>query len=567
MIRRYEVDGVPTLLAPPLVGGEMLAGLTFRVGRADESHAQAGITHLVEHLALHPLGLTNYHFNGATGTVVTLFHIRGREPDIVSFLAGVCDALIDLPVERLATEKEVLRTEARSRTRDVTEAMAVWRYGARGFGMAGYPEWGVHQLGADDVCRWAESWFTRDNAVLWIAGERVPADLRLRMRSGSRRGVPAPSSALPVTPAFFQHPWNGVVFDGLVRRSTAATVFAELLRRELFRSLRQEGGLSYTTQVAYDPRGDEFALLTAMADALPEKQDAVLGGLVDVLAKLRVGRIEHDDVEAVRAKAQESLRHPDQLAGQLPAHAMNLLTDFPDRTVEELRAELQAVTVADMYALAQELTSTGLLQVPEGHTADWAGFEPAPAFSTDAVTGSRHKSLQDKDVQLVVGPDGASLVTAHGPITVRYADCEAKLAWPDGGRQLIGADGMSIQVEPTMYAIDAAAMARLDAAVPPAVTVAMPTRDADAIPRPAPKPAPVRTRAEKASMTVFLVLGILAALVSGLFTLATAISSPQDELNTPSWYGTLVVCWLITTWLFLRSTGWRLRRQARAART
>jgi hypothetical protein len=40
---------------------------------------------------------------------------------------------------------------------------------------------------------------------------------------------------------------------------------------------------------AYDPRGDGCASVVALADALPDKQDAALGGFADVLPKLRVG--------------------------------------------------------------------------------------------------------------------------------------------------------------------------------------------------------------------------------------------------------------------------------------
>ena len=52
---RSSVDGVPVFWTES--GDEMLAGLVFRVGRADESLARGGITHLVEHLALYPLGV------------------------------------------------------------------------------------------------------------------------------------------------------------------------------------------------------------------------------------------------------------------------------------------------------------------------------------------------------------------------------------------------------------------------------------------------------------------------------------------------------------------------------
>lgn len=57
--RRIEVDGIPVLLAPS--AGQMRAGLMFRVGRADETLATNGVTHLVEDLAPHRHGTADYH--------------------------------------------------------------------------------------------------------------------------------------------------------------------------------------------------------------------------------------------------------------------------------------------------------------------------------------------------------------------------------------------------------------------------------------------------------------------------------------------------------------------------
>jgi hypothetical protein len=45
---RTSVDGVPAFWTH--AGGGMAAGLVFRVGRADESLARGGVTHLIEHL-------------------------------------------------------------------------------------------------------------------------------------------------------------------------------------------------------------------------------------------------------------------------------------------------------------------------------------------------------------------------------------------------------------------------------------------------------------------------------------------------------------------------------------
>ena len=88
MIRRLDVDGVPVLLGP--TAGPMQAGLVFRVGFADEPLARRGITHLLEHLALYPLGLGDYHFNGTTG----------RRAHVVPH-AGLADGRRQLPYRGL----------------------------------------------------------------------------------------------------------------------------------------------------------------------------------------------------------------------------------------------------------------------------------------------------------------------------------------------------------------------------------------------------------------------------------------------------------------------------------
>ncbi|MFD0594182.1 hypothetical protein ACFQZ4_18355 [Catellatospora coxensis] len=124
------------------------------------------------------------------------------------------------------------------------------------------------------------------------------------------------------------------------------------------------------------PRGDGYATVSAYADALPEKQDAVLGGFVDVLARLRHGTIDPAGVTAVQNKSLENLNHPEIEAARLPGHALNLLTGQRNLTVDELRAELSAVTVAQVHAVAVEAYDTALLQTPCRTTADWAASPP-----------------------------------------------------------------------------------------------------------------------------------------------------------------------------------------------
>ncbi|WP_037802263.1 M16 family metallopeptidase [Streptomyces sp. NRRL F-5135] len=484
-IRETEVDGIRTVLTAG--GGAVTAGLAFRVGAADETYATRGVTHLVEHLALHRHGVSDLHYNGATATTYTLFHVTGTTDEVVGYLNGVCAALRNLPLDRLEIEREILRTEAAGRGGGANRQLPLWRYGAQGYGLTSYAELGTWHLSADAVRDWAATRFTRENAVLWITSDTVPEGLDLSLPSGPRHPMPVVTSALPVTPAYIQGEDGTVVMDGIVRRSSAAALFAEVLGRALYADLRQKGGYSYTATADYSPRDTEFATITAFADALPQKQDAVVGGLVDVLARLRAGRIEQAELDTARATFLKAYDHTTDLAAaRLPGHALNLLIGHRNLTTEEHKAELAAVTLDDLREVARELYANALLQVP-GRGADWAGFTEAPQHSggTTELGGTRHPSREDASVVLTVAPEGVALSTPGGVVTIRHDQCAAMVAYPDGGRRLTGLDGFQIAVEPTLFAsLGPDRIALIDAAVPPAAVVRMPARDPERIPRP-----------------------------------------------------------------------------------
>ncbi|MBT8227522.1 MAG: insulinase family protein [Dactylosporangium sp.] len=581
MIRTTEVDGVPALVAP--TAGPMTGALTFRVGQADETLARRGITHLVEHLALHRIGLSDYHSNGATAAVTTTFYAQGSATEIEAFFRQVCEGLTELPVNRLDTEKGLLRTEWAGKDRSSVCALPIWRHGAQGFGLVGFPEFGLHALDADDVTSWAQTWFTRENAVLWIAGEDVPVGLRLPLPSGSRRPVPPVTSALPTTPAYFCSETSGVVLDAIVPMSPATGIFAGLLERDLFQSLRQEGGYSYQTDVDYDPLGNGTAALRAMADAQPDQCDAVLGGMIDVLARLRVGTIEQHEIDGVVRQRRQVFNHPDAEARWLPSTTFRMLTGQPTATLDEYLATMEQVTVEQVQTLAEQATATALLMVPPRLKPGCMGFAPAPTTSRSAVAGGRYASIGDNDVTLVVGPHGVSCIDGPEYLTVRYEECAAALTFPDGGRTLIGLDGISVRVEPTLYAIDQAGIGIIDAGVPPSAVVPMPTRDSNTIPRPRQRESasqkgagesepPREVRWDNAGPSALKwweglaggVLLVLATLMCGFFTLCTIgnlIEPPEEQSD---WVA-VVLGWLCLL-VFLVPLGVLLRKALRAYR-
>jgi hypothetical protein len=489
VIHESTVDGVPTLVAP--TSGLIRAGLTFRVGQADETLSRRGITHLLEHLVLHQVGATDYHVNGTTNDTVTQFHMQGAPDDIAAFLAGVCRSIRDLDTDRMDRERAILRTEWSSRGADATDAMPLWRHGARDYGLNSFPEWGLDALTGDDLREWAAHWFTRENAVLWIAGDGVPAGLVLDLPSGQRRPAPVASDTLPRTPAYFTGSSTTTAVDMVVPHSDAGAVFAGLLERQLFHALRRVAGVSYTVAAGYRPRGDGYAVVTAVADALPDKQDAVLGGVVDVLAAVRVGRVDEAGVASVVGRQAEALRTAEFDATRLPSAAFDLLIGQPVRSADDLAIELKAVTADALRDVARIASASALLMVPRGLTADWTRFTAAPTASDAAVDGTEHPLIGSAGEHLVVGDRGISRVRADGvTTTVLFDECVAMLAWPDGGRELIGADALSVSVEPTRYRhgdrLSGDGPLSVDGRVPPGVRLDQPGRDPQRIPRPEP---------------------------------------------------------------------------------
>ncbi|MGW1775302.1 M16 family metallopeptidase [Streptomyces sp. NPDC002104] len=508
MITETSVDGVPTLLAHR--PGPVTAGLFFRVGRADETLATSGITHLVEHLALYRHGLSDLHYNGATAAAHTHFHVTGTPTDVVEYLNGVCAALRDLPMDRLDTEKEILRTEALGHGRGTGHHSAIWRYGAQSYGLTSYPEAGLPALTEQAVRGWAEEWFTRENAVLWITSDTVPEGLSLDLLPGTRRPAPAATSALPRTPAYFSGEDGTVVLSAVVPRSTEASLFADVLGKELFRALRQKGGYSYTAAADYTLRDGASATLTAFADSLPQKQDAVVGGMVDVFAALRAGRIAQSDLDAVRATrlAQFDVPHTD--AALLPSSALELLMGRSVPTEKELRAEIEAVTTEDLRRVAEEMWAGALMQAP-GRSVEWAGLTLAPQDSADLVEGRRFALRGEELVSLIVGEEGIGLVSTDSRITIRYENCALMRIYPDGGRSLVGTDGFTLSVEPTLFKITEADLAPLDAGVPAAAVVRMPARAPGQIPRPADR---VRLSALAPYIGIWVMLTLLTTLLT-----------------------------------------------------
>ena len=139
-IHQATIDGVTVLWAP--APGPVQGALIFRVGVSDEPIIRRGVSHVVEHLALYPLGHVPYRIGGYVDHVRTGFTVEGRGPEVVAYLDAVTTNLHAPPFKRLKDELRVLQNEEQGRASDITNDLLWLRYGAEGPGRMWYGEFG-----------------------------------------------------------------------------------------------------------------------------------------------------------------------------------------------------------------------------------------------------------------------------------------------------------------------------------------------------------------------------------------------------------------------------------------
>ncbi|MDP9797902.1 hypothetical protein J2S43_006414 [Catenuloplanes nepalensis] len=479
IVTESEIDGVPVLHAP--APGPLRAGLVFRAGRADETAATAGVTRLAEALVLHRAGAPDGD-RGGVSPVVTTFTARGTADEVTAHLHRVCAALAADPAPHLDPVRAALVAEAAHRAPTIFDSLAVVRHGAQRHGLAGLPEWGLHTLTAEDVNRWVSTYFTRENAVLWLTGE-TPDGLTLALPSGRRRPVP---DALPTPGRFgvFRPPASDMIVRDEIQPAGAATeVYASLLERVVFQATGRIGGDgAHRVRAHYRPRGDGFAAVTVLAEVFAGDPGPIAGEFLDALAALRARPIAPEQVAAVVQELDRALLAPDATVARLPRQAFGLLTGAPEPSADELRSRLRTVTAEEVGALAAASREAELL------LTSWNGLiGPSPA-GPEPVFGRRFRSLENRKAALTM--DGTGITGSWPdvpPVTVPFASAAVLLTWPDGGRRLVGPDARYVDVEPTLYETAPDVIPAVDAAVPADRHVPMPPRDPDAIPVPRPR--------------------------------------------------------------------------------
>jgi hypothetical protein len=282
---------------PPLT-----AALAFRVGFWDESLLNRGITHLVEHLALHPLRDREHTFNGLVGGTAMTFWASGSDQEVVDFFAELAERLQSLPVDRLETEAGVLSAEADGRTCQSTDQLLSILFGPNGPGVTAYPERGFDLVGPVEAQTWADRHCCLGNAVLMLTGP-PPADLRVDLPAGEYQHYELPDKELGYRPSRLElvsMQDGGICLGTLTERTTPAHMAWEVLGQRLTDRLRHELGLVYEVGSFYLPLDRDTAYLFAGVAAAEGRHQETGSGFMSVVHMLRAGNPTEDEVARLR---------------------------------------------------------------------------------------------------------------------------------------------------------------------------------------------------------------------------------------------------------------------------
>ncbi len=464
MLNSTTVNGIPALWTDG--PAPYTAALVVRAGAQDETLRTTGVGHLVEHLVMTGQPRTTLDVNASVDDVVTVFHATGDRDEVTEWLALVCDAVHDLPLDRIALETKVLEAEDGDSVEPAVAWSAAARFGVGGAGMLGRQGAPHRALGRDHVVDFVGRLYTAENAVIVATGE-PPQHPRIRLPEGPRpEPVQTHESHLEL-PAYLAGPPVPIV-SWLVRRAPAAPVLAGLVSDLLIEALRHGEGILYDVGIGSTPLSVEKGLAVLWADGSEEDQPRILAEAVEVLRTLARDGPRDTDLAHQKALARAQMSDPRGVVDHLLHCAFRLLEGRPVLTTEESIAEVEAVSADEVRQAAQRALETLLLgggdPAPEGVAGipDRTDDEDPECPAFEGRTWKRRLlSTAPRDLRVVVGDHGLSQ-TVHGQRHGgHWTDLVGVAKGPDF-RAVVFRDGSQLMLWPTSIGGGEALAAEID---------------------------------------------------------------------------------------------------------
>jgi predicted Zn-dependent peptidase len=364
-------------------------GLWVRTGSRDETPAQAGVSHFLEHLLFK--GTERYSaieiserfdglgasVNAATGKETTHLHARFLDEHTDEVFELLAEMLLAPTYPEIDSERDVVleeiamyEDEPQDRVHDIL-AGAVFGEHPLGRRVLGEAEV-IASIPTPDIDAYHRQRYTGANVVVGAAGhlehERI-VELSERLVSPSEGASNGSVAATPEDTArlrFYEKDTEqyhicfgapGITRDDERRYALAVldSIFGGSTSSRLFREVREKRGLAYSVG-SYNEQYTDSGLVATYVGTREDNVEEACSIIGAELERLRGEPVS--DVELARAKESVKGRlvlSSESTAARMTRIARATLFDLPIDSLDEMLAKVDAVTVDELTPLAAEL--------------------------------------------------------------------------------------------------------------------------------------------------------------------------------------------------------------------
>jgi len=300
-----------------------------------------------------------------TTAETTTFYCVGSPDEVAWFLGAVAESISRPELNRIDVERGLLRAEAHGHGAGLAALHDIWRWGARGHGLAGFDEVGLRNVGTRDVQDWLSRFFTADNAGLWVTNDSL-VDIELALPAGERQGPPRPGPRMTATPSYFPSNVSTVSLSAEVARGGWPGLVAWLLERRLMARLRYQEGVTYGVQTDVDTCGTDVRRIIVSLDAVPDQLAHVARVAVEVVDALVTQGPTTDELNAWSNLCKPGPREPQVVVAELSRLVYNSLMGLPRQSPHEIHQAALGLTTETVKATLADMHTTSLWCVPYG---------------------------------------------------------------------------------------------------------------------------------------------------------------------------------------------------------
>jgi hypothetical protein len=205
---------------------------------------------------------------------------------------------------------------------------------------------------------------------------------------------------------------------------------------------------------AYQRLDRETAEVTAFADSLAQDSQAASEALVAVARELATDGPRAEEVASILAERRRMMALPEVGLGRLEQVAIEELEGLEPMTTEELDAEAEALTPAQVADAFKSAFATSFLAMPNGVSASVPDFTPIPLSTGARIKGIQVRAMPGAGHADVIdySEEGISLTFPNRTVVgMKWKDVAVAMWWNEGRRTLIGPDGSGINVVPAKW--------------------------------------------------------------------------------------------------------------------